>query len=393
MTENTIDAILSPVGRAAFLAEYWNTSFLRVQGRRGRFQHLLSWEDLNHILEHHRLEPPRFSLVQKGKTLDPARYLLPAPGKQRINAGALAVCLSQGATLVLDEVEEMATPLRDLAESCAEVLQSKVTVNLYGSWRTQNGFDLHWDPQDTLILQVAGRKHWKVFRPTRPHPLDADIREPAAPADADVVWEGILDDGDMIYMPRGWWHVATPLDEPSLHLTVTIVPPRGIEFLKWLVEDMREDPAVRMDVPRLAGPEARQAFEASLRAAMAHVWSTDALSRFLEVWDSRRPARPRLRLPDVSSPDRPITAETRIRLSSARRIAVTRIDAGETVQLHANGHVWTCAAPLVPALQQLSDTRSLTIRELCERVPDAASGRALRSLLTVLAMAGVVVTE
>ena len=44
-------------------------------------------------------------------------------------------------------------------------------------------------------------------------PLD----KPDAP-----LWEGMLEDGDLLYIPRGWWHVATPLDEPTLHLTVGV---------------------------------------------------------------------------------------------------------------------------------------------------------------------------
>jgi ribosomal protein L16 Arg81 hydroxylase len=392
MGHHTLDEILSPVGRAQFLREYWNESFLRVPGAPGRFQTLLSWDDLNRILEQHRLEPPRFSLVQNGRTLDAGRYLMPGSGAMRLNVGAMMTCLEQGASLVLDDVDELASAVRDLAESCEDALQACVTVNLYGSWRTKKGFDLHWDAQDTMILQVSGRKQWKAFRPTRAHPLESDSRDAPPPTEADLVWDGILNDGDMIYLPRGWWHVAVPLDEPSLHLTVTIVPPRGIEFLQWLAEQARDHVAVRRDVPRLADERARQACADDLARALADVASGDALARFLEVWDSRRRARPRLHLPDVASAQRELTAATRLRLGQARAVAVVRIDEDDTVQLHANGHTWTSAAVLVPAMRRLSATESVTVGDLCHTVP-AEAARSLRAMLAALVMIGVVVVE
>jgi ribosomal protein L16 Arg81 hydroxylase len=388
MAEQTIDAMLSPLDRASFLSTYWNTSFLHLPGHAGKFQTLVSWNDLNLILERHRLEPPRLRLVQAGKAVEPSRYLSGGTAAHRLNAGALCACLSQGATLVLDECDELAPAVQELADACAETLQSRVTVNLYGSWRTQHGFDVHWDTQDTIILQVSGRKHWKVFRPTRPHPLEPDIREAAKPSDADLVWEGVLNNGDLLYLPRGWWHVATPLDEPSLHLTVTIIPPRGIEFLHWLADQARDDESVRMDVPRLAPQDARDAFAARLGRALTEGAGADALSRFLEEWDARRRARPRLRLPDVHARSRELTAATRFRLAQAHSVAVARMNSGETVQLLAGEHVWACAVPLVPALRKLSGARPVTLLELSDAVP-ADAARPLRAMLTALLMAGV----
>jgi ribosomal protein L16 Arg81 hydroxylase len=388
----TLDALLSPVSRAEFLSTHWNKSFLRLPGTPGRFGSLLSWDQLNRILEQHRLEPMRFSLVQNGKTLDASRYLLPESSGVRINAGGLTACLSQGATLVLDDVDEMVPAVRDLAESCEDALQSRVTVNLYGSWRTQKGFDLHWDTQDTMILQVAGRKQWKVYRPTRVHPLEPDLRDAPRPTDAEVEWEGVLDDGDVLYVPRGWWHVATPLDEPSLHLTVSIVPPHAIEFLHWLADQARDEAVVRMDVPRLADEQTRKAFVHGVSRAMAGAASPEALEQFLAFWDSRRRARPRLGLPDVTPLQRDLEPSTRLRLGQARRIAVTRRDEDGTVQLHANGHTWTGPAVLAPALQRLSATAAMTVGELCQSVP-ADAARSLRAMLTTLVMIGVVVID
>src|SRR5258706_849533 len=45
----------------------------------------------------------------------------------------------------------------------------------------------------------------------------------------------------------GWWHVARPLDEASLHLTLGVTPPKGDQFLKWLVHELKVHEAVRSE--------------------------------------------------------------------------------------------------------------------------------------------------
>ena len=135
----------------------------------------------------------------------------------RLNTTALTRELRNGATIVLDAVDELHRPIRRLAESLERVFRVKVQVNAYAGWRTSHGFDLHWDDHDVFVLQVAGRKQWKVYGMTRKYPMARDV-EPAVDPPSEVLWEGLLRSGDLLYIPRGWWHVATPLDEPTLHL-------------------------------------------------------------------------------------------------------------------------------------------------------------------------------
>jgi hypothetical protein len=202
------DQAIAPMARADFLAYHWNKTFLHLDGPSGRFRELLSWEDLGRILEQTRLEPPRLRLARNGKILDPDLYLLPQ-GKARLNAGGLEACLRQGATLILDGVDDLVEPVRVLAESFEEVLRARVSVNLYAGWRRDRGFNRHWDDQDTMILQLQGRKQWEVHPPTRLQPLRDKLQPPAEPKGSPI-WQGVLAEGGLLYMPRGWWHLAAP---------------------------------------------------------------------------------------------------------------------------------------------------------------------------------------
>src|SRR4051794_469434 len=174
-------ALLAPLNATEFLDRDYGKRFLHVPGRSGKFAALLPWATLNDILEEHRLEPPRLRLTREGQPVPEERYVSFQPNRRRsgspiprINAAGLTRELREGATLVLDNVDELHRPVRRLAESLERIFRVRIQVNAYSGWRTSHGFDLHWDDHDVFVLQLAGRKHWKVYGMTRPFPLGRD---------------------------------------------------------------------------------------------------------------------------------------------------------------------------------------------------------------------------
>src|SRR5262249_51387354 len=306
------------------------------------------------------------------------------------NVGGLIACLSQGATLIIDYLSNLAPGVRQLAEACEDALKASTNVNLYAGWRSQKGFDLHWDNQDTMMLQLSGRKRWMVYRPTRIHPLEDDVEMAPEPTEPPF-WDGVLEDGDVIYFPRGWWHVAYPLDEPSLHLTFGFETPTGVDLLKWFVGKLRRHAEVRMDVPRLAADATQQQYVAALRELVIEGWNQEVLASFFRDCDARRYTRPRILLPFAPGHQgAPLSVETRIRLAGTHCLSFERD--GDNVRFSANGRQWFCSVELQPALEALSHKASLSVHELCANLPHHAAGE-LKILLTTLAMTGVILKE
>jgi ribosomal protein L16 Arg81 hydroxylase len=383
------DQVISPLSRDEFLSKYWRQSFVRISGQKGRFASWLPWGDLNHILEHQRLKLPLLRLFRDGKPVDPLRYFGFQNGIHRLKPASLVNCLSEGATLILDGLQDLTPTVRAVAEALEDALHAKTTVNLYASWRTQKAFDLHWDYDDTMILQVSGRKQWKVYQPTRLHPLlGEEIPEPTD----EPIWEGVLEDGDMMYMPRGWWHVAFPLDEPSLHLTVTIVPANGTDLLHWFVDGLRRHAEVRMNVPEPASLAERKQYVSRIRELILAEWNENVLDRFLAEWNAI-PMRSPIQLPFSPLECRaPITMETRIRLATTGQLSLHERNEG-SVSFNANGVWWECAPGLVPALKLLSGTTSHSVQELCSEISDPTVTPKLIVFLTGLAMGGAIWIE
>jgi ribosomal protein L16 Arg81 hydroxylase len=386
------DEVIAPLTRKKFLSDHWNKAFLRMKGKAGRFTGLLTWDDLNAILEQHRLTPPRFKLVQDGKALDHHLYLSPGlGGTPRLDSGKVAACLAGGATLILDSVQEIAPRVRALSESFRDALHAGNYVNLYAGWHSQNGFDLHWDSQDTVILQLSGKKRWQVFAPTRPHPLQEDVEAPARPT-GPPVWDGLLEDGDAIYIPRGWWHMAYPVNEPSLHLTFATVPPHGIDLLRWMTERLRAQDLVREDLPALGDAPAQAAYLVKLRAIVNQAMDDGLIDAFRREWEGDSFPNTRINLPQAPYEQLgPIDDRSTIRLTAAHRLAF--VPAGTNVEFKANGKLYVVPADMVPALALLVDTRAFTVAELAARVAGETAVANLRKCLTVLARAGILLVE
>ena len=363
--------ILAPEPLDTFLSETFGQSFLHVQGEAGKFAGLLPWEELNAILEEHRLQPPRLRLTREGKPVPSDSYLSfqtdrkgqPIP---RLNAAALTTHLREGATLVLDAVDELQRPVRRIAENLERVFRTRIQVNGYAGWRTSHGFDLHWDDHDVFVLQVAGRKHWKIYGQTRPYPLKRDI-EPADVPPTEVLWEGLLEAGSMLYIPRGWWHVAMPLDEPTLHLTVGVSNACGADLLGWLAEQLKAEAIVRQDLPLFATTEARAAHAQALLDALQRRWNDGIIDEYLRDKDGQVRPRPNMHLPWSARPDVLPEGEWRVQWAVNRVPQI--VDDADEITFDALDRRWRFARAARPLLEALHRGGPLTVDELSAQAP------------------------
>jgi ribosomal protein L16 Arg81 hydroxylase len=384
----SFDQIVSPLGTDTFLRDYWLKTFVHIPGKAGRFTDLVTWTELNAILEQHRLMPPRLKLFKDGQAIDPAHYLTPAMfGVPRLDAGGLALCLAQGASLILDDAQELAPRVQELMQFFQDALHTDTFTNLYAGWHSQKAFDMHWDPQEAIVLQLSGKKRWKVYRPTRLHPLKNDVEAPQQPA-GEPVWEGIMADGDVLYIPRGWWHVAFPLNEPSLHLTVSLTPPTGMDYLGWVVSKLRHHAGARASL----APDAAARSTDDISKLLAGLVNAQSVSDFLGEWDANIRPSPHIRLPNAPYEQlSAVTDDSRIRLASLHRLSFTT--RGENFEFIAGGRLWTVPKSLQPALAKLHNAHAFTVAELAAALSAPSAKADLFKSLNVLAGAGVVLVE
>jgi ribosomal protein L16 Arg81 hydroxylase len=263
-----LSELIQPLPASEFVERHWGARFAHVPAARGKFHHLFSWDVLNEILDLQRFGPMRMRLVREGRVIDPAQYQYSTREQQGITrTSAVKERLRAGATLVINDVEDCHRPLRERVAALEALFRARINVNLYAGFGHDSGFLQHWDAQDTFILQIAGRKAWTIWNPTRRWPVRKDVADAPRP-DTEPAWDGDLTDGSLFYIPRGWWHVARPLDAPCLHLTITVNNRTGLDLVASLLSQLRSHEIVRRDLPAIGDAARQQAYYDALKAAV-----------------------------------------------------------------------------------------------------------------------------
>ncbi|EEY11791.1 hypothetical protein FOMAKNOH_02194 [Mannheimia haemolytica] len=95
---------------------------------------------------------------------------------------------------------------------------------------------------------MQGKKRWIIHTPTFKKPLfmhrSKDMPEYAPNLD-DVYMDIVLEAGDVLYLPRGWWHDPIPVGEETVHLAVGIFPAYTHNYLTWVSQNMVEKEIAR----------------------------------------------------------------------------------------------------------------------------------------------------
>jgi len=388
-----LSRLLEPHAAEEFLASSWGQTYKHIRGGRGKFAHLLPWERLGDILRQHRLDFPRLRLMRDGRALPVNSYLRHTSGARnkqpipRLQPVKFTGQLRAGATLVLDAVDELHEPLEELAAELERLFRERIQINSYAGWHTSRGFDLHWDDHDVFILQVTGRKHWRVYGQTRPHPLAGDAANPKP--DNAPLWEATLEDGDLLYIPRGWWHVAEPLNEPTLHLTVGVHKRTGIDLLTWLAGQLRASEIFRRDLPRFATMAERAAHVRQLREELHAACDEELLERYFAELDAMAEPRARVSLPwgasgEAALPD----ARARVRLLAPRPLEF-KVEAG-VVEFSCHKKRWRFAADALAVLRPLASGRACSVAELCAAAGERLDEQIVRVFLGELLRHGLV---
>ncbi len=217
----------------AFFDERWEQRPLVVaRDEPGRFDDLLSTGDVEHLVCSTAIRYPAFRLVREGSQLDVGSYAADVPWRPPFRATADVPRVLEeweaGATIVLQALHVHWHPLAVFCRHLEEALGHSVQANAYYTPRASQGFSLHHDTHDVLVLQIAGEKRWLVHEPLLELPLkdqrwSPELGKPGAPTD-----DLVLKAGDTLYLPRGWLHRAETSTADSLHLTI------GITAYTWL---------------------------------------------------------------------------------------------------------------------------------------------------------------
>lgn len=266
----TFADIIAPVTEADFFRDYYDRKPLHIPGDAEKFRGLMDWNILTGLLNMTAIWSSQSLLLQVDRrTVPPAQYCVPTHDRSgnsvlQPDSGKVMDLLRQGASLVANDIDSLTPQLSGAADAFETAFDAKTQVNLYCSWRQRQAFNSHFDTHDVFALHVEGEKVWRVYSTRMPHP----IRHPRHQNDAyqepkheeqrgPLMMEVTMKPGDVLYLPRGWYHDALAASGGTVHMAFGVTGVIGFDAIGALSDFAVEDEAFRRNLPRAAdGPDA-----------------------------------------------------------------------------------------------------------------------------------------
>lgn len=207
---------------------------------------------------------PTVRLVRDGASLDPSSYC----SRVRLGGQTMADVIDpvkvtaaylDGATVVLQSLHRTWRPVGEVVAGLSAELSHPVQANAYLTPPAGRGLAPHEDVHDVLVVQCHGTKCWTV----------AGLGEVA------------LRPGDVLYLPAGTRHSAATTGQPSLHLTLGVIPDTVRSIVRQVIDaspgldrrlplGYRRQPAAATAAPLAAAlDDARQALAEADPMALA----------------------------------------------------------------------------------------------------------------------------
>lgn len=241
--------VISPLSFEEFENEYFEKRFVHLKRNdREYFSPALSYAAIERYLYNETLKFPSTRLTNAKEDVPTEKYVQ----GEKVVASNLLKHFVEGSTIVLSGLHEHVAGLGELVSNLSKQFYQRFQTNIYITPKGSQGFKVHYDTHDVFVLQIHGKKTWKIYK-DNPVSLPNKLMEfaPGKYAVGEVEETIVAEAGDLIYIPRGVMHQAETNDEMSIHVTLGML---GYTWTDLLIESVLEfsktDDSLRKFLPR-----------------------------------------------------------------------------------------------------------------------------------------------
>ncbi len=252
---STLAELVAPLSEDEFLTLLRDRKLTLLRGVGGeRYSALLTWPTLLQMIARgeHPSSLAEFVLVKESQVAPPERWLKSNPAGEGnvVDVSKLLAFLNHGFSLSVARINDYAPHLKVLCQNIRSTLREQIKVGAIVTTGKGGAFKLHFDPEDLIILQVEGRKRWKIFGPPVVNPVAGMKSTVTPPPEDTLLFDEILEAGDFLFLPAGNWHRCENESPRSLHLGIFFQPPNGLDVAKALTSKFLSDEQIRMPLTR-----------------------------------------------------------------------------------------------------------------------------------------------
>jgi len=214
--------LISPVEPKKFFAKLWEKKPLLVKRKCPEFNAgWFSTSELDLILRRNSLlfgeniDVVTYSRTGKRETHNP---------EGRAFASVVWDHYNQGCSVRLLNPQTYSSRCWKMLSTLQEFFGCFVGANVYLTPPGSQGFAPHYDDIEAFVLQLEGKKRWRLYDPRTPTEVLPRLSSQNFDQSelGECILDTVLEPGDMLYFPRGVIHQAvTQDDKHSLHITVS----------------------------------------------------------------------------------------------------------------------------------------------------------------------------
>ncbi len=231
--------LVGPEAVETFLSDFWCREMFRVdRSDRNFYQTLLSETELEYILQTSLRASRGLEILVEG-----------SPAIRPLSIAHAIDALHSGKSLRVDSIQRFSFSIMQLCRSLQLSIGAHINVNLYLTpGRGQRALSRHYDMHDVFVMQLFGTKEWNVYDPPVINPLEHlalqhhetpeqmrsfRLRNEQREGSSTILRHSFtMRPGDLLYLPRGFWHDAeTGSGQVSCHLTIGVQPSTYLDLL------------------------------------------------------------------------------------------------------------------------------------------------------------------
>lgn len=191
------------------------------------------WPFVTRLLDNGDLGPFEFDVIQGGTAIH-ARGFLDA--KSNPSPEAITKAVNQGASLRLFGVSRFEPHCAAHLQLLRRVLQREGFVNLYVTPAQSPGLKVHYDLEDSLVVQVKGEKIWKLYNATSAVRYPRELPSTPLTVHGEPSQIVHMRAGDVLFVPSGLVHTVETRESSSQHITFGLHVTRQVTLLSALLE-------------------------------------------------------------------------------------------------------------------------------------------------------------
>lgn len=247
--DDGLDWLLGAISRADFLRDFWDCELLHVvRDDLGFYAPLATAAQVREIvglavsLSDATRTRPLVELVGGEKSAGNVRLR-----DATTTARTLWQAHARGSTILVQMAQRYWSPFARLCGALEAQLRAPLDATLICTPAGSQAFGRHFDRLNAIVVQLSGRKSWRLLGEAQPAPLQdlpllpfetmeagRDRLAGWAVSDRSLSEVGrsvTLEPGDMLYVPRGIYHDVWTEDEDSVHVTLAVRPVTYVDLM------------------------------------------------------------------------------------------------------------------------------------------------------------------